>query len=833
MSCENCPLKNQTRVEPSSNLNAKMMLVGEAPAGEECRKGKYFVGSSGRRLNSFLKEVGIDREELFITNAMRCQLDDKNNINKAVKCCHENLVADIKRVKPSVIVALGVPAVQSLLGFRSMKNYRGKVYSLGDMLVVPTYHPAACLHGRWDWTKLIVQDLQLAKRIINGESTRKVGYYYAYPLNKIKEAIDYLKKFDTISLDTETTSKELDGEIISVQMSGKEREGFFIPLIGYKGAVKWEDNSEVIKLVKDILEDSDIAKVLSGAKFDIHYLRKYGIDVKGYIWDTVLMHHLIDENLPHGLKTLGRIYTSVNFRDDEVLKCAEKGNFLDVPTPLLCHYACADADSTIDLFKNTLYSELKRQNLLEIYDTIIEPSIRVLADIEERGVLVDQEFYEKLSIDNQKKLEKLEKKVQDFVAESRKGKIHTVRVLVISQLAELKKKIDGEEKKNFRPSDDKDKIKELKKEYRWLQKEWMKQEKPFNIRSSKQLSEFLFNDLKLKPYKKTKGGKAWSTDEDSLNHMKHPFTFLVIKQRELGKLCSTYLGEKGLKRFIREDGRIHTSYLLFGATNGRLSSTSPNLQNQPRSNRIRECFVVPKGWKLLSGDFSQSELHIAAMLSGDEELATDLQEEDFHSETGWSMGICKRGKELTKSQRNNAKAIMFGGFLYGGMPENIARGLGLNPRTVRKYVDKLHQKYRVCHNYLEDIQFKILGGECVLENAFGRKRHFYGIEWIEDQKQLAATQRSAANFPISSSSSDALLKAQIRIHKRLKDGNFRAGQIISLHDEALFEVPDEEIEEVAFIVKEEMQRYIPELEYSPKVEIEVSERWNGKVIKTY
>ncbi|MCD6318252.1 hypothetical protein J7M02_04220, partial [Candidatus Aerophobetes bacterium] len=688
-----------------------------------------------------------------------------------VKHCRKYLMDDIKRVKPKIIIPLGAAALYAITGQKSIKDNRGIIFSQNGYYVVPTYHPAVCLHGGWEKSKLIVLDMILAKRLLNGRPNRNVKYKYVGDLDSIKALISYLEGFNLISVDVETTSVEREADVISIQLSVKEKEAFFIPLLSYGGAKKWEENEklQVIDYLRSLLERENIAKVFANAKFDLHFLRKLGIEVKGKIWDVILMHHLIDENLPHSLKVLGRLYTNVDFKEDEVKKIAsEKGSYAYVPTPLLVHYACADVDATIDLFKNTLYPELKKQDLLKVYNRLIEPTILLVLDMEERGVLIDKELLGKIKSQVEMKLKELLEKIKMQVGKS-----------------------------------------------------------DFNPNSSRQLSKYLFEILKLTPYKKTPSG-AWSVDDETLNHLDHPFVELLKEYRKLSKLYSTFLRD-GISKYIKEDGRIHANYIIHGTNSGRFSASHPNVQQVPAE--VRECFTVPKGWKFVSADMSQSELRIAAYLSGDENLIEALNSDDFHTETCWRMGICKRGKKPTKQQRTRAKALMFGAFLYGGHPRNIAKRIGISEKLAEKYVDALHESYPVLHSYLEEQKRKVLSGSCVLTNIFGRKRHFYDLDWV-GKAEFSSAQRKASNFPIQSASNDILFLAQIRIWRRLKEGGFRAGQIISLHDEGMWEVPDEEVDEVARIIKEEFERPIPELDgYRPKVEVKIRDRWGGEVIK--
>lgn len=779
-SCDICPLKNQKRVEPRGNINTSIMLVGEAPSDIEVLQGKPFVGPSGKRLSLFLKEAGIKEEDIFITNAIRCQLKSKGDTTNSVRYCNQFLKRDIAKVKPKVIITLGATALISLLGLKNISDNRGKAYKKDNYYVIPTYHPAACLHGQWNKTKLIVLDLLLAKRYAEGNNHRDINYRYITQLEELEKLVEYLLRFKVLAVDIETTTLDFwSGKIFSVQFSGKPGEGFFIPILKYGGGEKWGEENEkpqVLDYLKMLLENGEIAKVFSNAKFDLHFLRKIGIKVKGKIWDTVLMHHLIDENLPHGLKTIGSIYTTVDFQDKKVKKILREKGAAYVPTPSLIRYAIADVDATIDLFQRVLYPGLEKQGLLKIYDRIIEPTIWVTLEMEEKGVNVDKKYLDEFS-----------KKIEDKL---------------IAMTLKIKEEV---------------------------------KDKEFNPNSQKQLSSYLFSNLQLSPYKKTPSGK-FSVDEDSLAHIHHPFVDLVMKFRKVEKLYSTFLKnrtDKGIIGNIKADGRIHPKYLIHGAVSGRLSCIGPNIQQMEKNSGLRQCFTAPKGWKFLSTDMEQSEVRVAAYLSHDTEMIKALESGvDFHAECCWAMGMCPKGYLPTKKQRDRAKVFVFGLFLYGGSARSIAKTLGMSEETVKKYGIALRKRFRILDSYLQNLHAKVLLGDCVLENAFGRKRHFYGLEWLNGA-DLLRTQRQARNYPIQSTSSDILLLSQIRIRNKLKQNGYSAGQVISLHDEGIWEAPDKEVDNVANLIKEEMTKYIPELGFSPVVTVKVSDSWGGKILKEY
>lgn len=774
--CNNCPLNGSAKVYGEGPENADIMLIGQNPGYHECMVGRPFVGRSGQKLNEVLKKVGIKRENIYVTNACLCKTEGNEAPSSAViECCRSRLIEEVKRISPKLIICLGTTAAKALLRSRSLKEARGKIYTFGSAKVYVTFHPANILR-KWEYHPLFEKDIRKAMELLEGYEEERFRYEVVEGSEKVKEVCKYISESPVFSLDIETTGFDfLSSEVLCIQASREEGEAFCFPLLGYKGTEIYskEEKREVLKHISGPLL-SNSQKVLANAKFDLQFLHTLGLDVKGEIWDVMLMHHLINENLPHSLDELVIEYCSNSCTDkhlritDLVHSYAPKlsDSFADVPRNALYFYACSDADCTLRVFK-TLIQELEKENLVSFYKRLVLPLMIVLTSVEERGILIDKERMDKASVVLSKRIQEEEQKLFDLAG------------------------------------------------------------KKFNPRSIMQLRS-VFAQLGLHTNKRTDKGNI-SLDKEVLEKLQaeHEFPRRLLELRKLQKLKSTYVdgasGNKGIRAFLRRDGRVHPSFLQHVTRTGRLSSSSPNFQNIPREpEEIREMFTTTPGWKFIEADLSKSELHVAAQVAQDKNLRIRLNGDDFHNYTARAVGICKKGSTPNKEQRNKSKCLIFG-LIYGGSPASLASRLGVPVSVAEKYTEKLFETYPRLKEYMEAQRRRSLQPSFTLVNAFGRKRRFYNLDG--DSSVVHRVARQAINFPIQSGSSDVLSLAVIRIFNRLK--GFKAGIIGTIHDSVFVEAPDEEVEEVVKIIKEEMERYVPELDYCPKVDIKVSKRWGG------
>lgn len=580
--------------------------------------------------------------------------------------------------------------------------------------------------------------------------------------NFIKE----IKKVDSFALDTETDSlKALEANLLGLSFSWKEDEAYFIDLrikhnnnkkeskkpslFDVKKETKHEKDSW-LKKIKEVIENEKTEKIGHNMKYDLQVLLNYNIEVKGKIFDTMIASYVLNpENRQHGLDSLS--FSELNWEKINVKDLEEEGvkiiNFEDIKLDKLSNYSCEDADYTFKLSK--IFKErLKKEKLEKIFSEIEIPLIKVLSSMERNGIILDPQFLKDLGKKLTKDIERIEEECF---------------------------KIAGER---------------------------------FNLKSPKQLKEILYNkmDLMQKGIKKTKTG--YSTAFDELEKIKHlsPIISLIQEHRELSKLNSTYI--EALPKMTYNDGKIHTNFNQTIAATGRLSSSDPNLQNIPNKSdlghKIRQSFVSSSGWKLLSIDYSQIELRVMAHLSEDEKLTKAFKEnQDIHTFTAASINNIDID-EVSSKLRQQAKAINFG-IIYGQGPHGLSQTAQISYQEARSFINKYFEIYSGVKKYSEKI-IKDAEKNLYTETLFGRKRSIPEINSSEIMKKKAA-ERMAINSPIQGTAADLLKLSMISIHEEIKNKE-DIKMLIQVHDELIFEVKEDKINEYHEKIKKIMESIV-------------------------
>lgn len=557
-----------------------------------------------------------------------------------------------------------------------------------------------------------------------------------------KKLIDHLKTKKEIALDTETTTLDaLNAELLGISLSFTENEAYYINLQG--------ENIERLKTLKPIIEDPKVKKIGHNIKYDLQVLKNYDIEIEGEIFDTMIASYLLNpENRQHNLDALS--FSELNWEkisSNDLIPEKEK-DFSKVDLEKLAIYSCEDADCTFKL-KNVLEERLEKNNLEKIFNKMEVPLIKILAEMERNGILLDLNF-----------------------------------------LKELSKKINKE-------------IESIKEQI------WHLAGSNFNINSTKQLKEILFEkmDIKTVGIKKTKTGFSTAAEElEKIKHA-HPIISLIQDYRELNKLTSTYVDS--LPQLLNpKDKKIHTSFNQTIVATGRLSSSDPNLQNIPTKteigHKIRQAFVAAPGKKLLSLDYSQIELRIMAHLSKDPLLIDAFKKGlDIHTATAASI-FSKDPSEVDKKTRSQAKAINFG-VLYGQGPHGLSQSAGISYLEARDFINKYFTHYQGVKKYINKT-IKDAEKSGYTKTMFGRKRSLPEINSSEVMKKKTA-ERMAINSPIQGSAADLLKLAMIEIHEKIKDKN-DIKMLLQVHDELIFEVEADKINLYQKQIKDIMENVV-------------------------
>jgi DNA polymerase-1 len=555
-----------------------------------------------------------------------------------------------------------------------------------------------------------------------------------------------LMQQSSVCFDTETTGLDpLTAELVGIAFSWEKGKGFYLPIPEDRDAAQ-----VIVDQLKPFFESTSIEKVAQNLKYDIKVLDKYGVDVKGPMFDTMLAHYLINPDMRHNMDVLAETY--LNYTPQSIVELiGKKGknqkSMRDVELEKQKEYAVEDADITFQL-KEKFLPELASAGTDKLFHDIEMPLLDVLAAMEIEGVNLDSNFLSSLSRKLNEDIERLEKDIYDAA---------------------------GEE---------------------------------FNIGSPKQLGEILFGKMKLveKP-KKTKTGQ-YSTAEDVLSYLAkdHQIIAHVLEYRGLAKLKSTYVD--ALPNQVNPaTHRIHTNYMQTVAATGRLSSTDPNLQNIPirteRGRQVRKAFVPrDENYTLVAADYSQIELRIIAALSEEENMIAAFQSgEDIHASTAakvFNVAI----EDVTREQRSNAKTVNFG-IIYGVSAFGLSNQTDLDRSEAKELIDTYYATYPKLKAYMqEQVDFARENG--YVETVLGRRRYLKNIN-SSNAVVRGAAERNAVNAPIQGSAADIIKIAMINIHKKFEEMQCQSKMLLQVHDELVFDIHNDELEDMKKLIQDEMQ----------------------------
>ena len=581
--------------------------------------------------------------------------------------------------------------------------------------------------------------------------------------------VEKLKQAKLFALDTETDNLDyMAANLVGISFALENGEAAYLPLqLDYLGAPKTLEKTTALTLLKPILENPTIQKVGQNFKYDLTIFARNGIDVQGVAFDTMLESYVLNSTGRHNMDDLAKRYLghqTISFEE-----IAGKGKnqltFNQIPLEKAAEYAAEDADVTMKL-QQVLWEKLSKEPTLEkLFKEMELPLLGVLSRMERRGVLIDSDalFLQSNEIANR-----------------------------LSELEEQAYALAGQ---------------------------------PFNLASTKQLQEILFDKLGLPVIQKTPKG-APSTNEEVLEELafSHELPKVLVEHRGLSKLKSTYTDK--LPQMVNpQTGRVHTSYHQAVTATGRLSSSDPNLQNIPIRNeegrRIRQAFIAREGFTVVAADYSQIELRIMAHLSQDQGLINAFtQGKDIHRSTAaeiFGMAL----DEVTSEQRRNAKAINFG-LIYGMSAFGLSRQLGIGRADAQSYMDLYFKRYPGVQTFMHDIREKAKA-QGYVETLFGRRLYLPDINSSNGMRRKAA-ERVAINAPMQGTAADIIKRAMIQLDQKLQNDPDIA-MIMQVHDELVFEVRSEKVEFFREQIKQHMEA-AAELVVPLIVEVGVGQNWD-------
>ena len=561
--------------------------------------------------------------------------------------------------------------------------------------------------------------------------------------------VEKLKQAKLFALDTETDNLDyMAANLVGISFALENGEAAYLPLqLDYLGAPKTLEKTTALSLLKPVLENPAIQKVGQNFKYDLTIFARNGIDVQGVAFDTMLESYVLNSTGRHNMDDLAKRYLghqTISFEE-----IAGKGKnqltFNQIPLEQAAEYAAEDADVTMKL-QQVLWEKLSKEPTLEkLFKEMELPLLGVLSRMERRGVLIDSDalFLQSNEIANR-----------------------------LSELEEQAYVLAGQ---------------------------------PFNLASTKQLQEILFDKLGLPVIQKTPKG-APSTNEEVLEELafSHELPKVLVEHRGLSKLKSTYTDK--LPQMVNpQTGRVHTSYHQAVTATGRLSSSDPNLQNIPIRNeegrRIRQAFIAREGFTVVAADYSQIELRIMAHLSQDQGLINAFtQGKDIHRSTAAEIfGVAL--DEVTSEQRRNAKAINFG-LIYGMSAFGLSRQLGIGRADAQSYMDLYFKRYPGVQTFMHDIREKAKA-QGYVETLFGRRLYLPDINSSNGMRRKAA-ERVAINAPMQGTAADIIKRAMIQLDQKLQNDPDIA-MIMQVHDELVFEVRSEKVAFYSELIKTQME----------------------------
>lgn len=631
----------------------------------------------------------------------------------------------------------------------------------------------------------------------NKVATPNVEQYHTVDTEEaLDQLIARLREVSAFVIDVETTDTDpMRAELVGIAIGVGKGEAYYIPLADEGRKAKEEGQAQlmfdvtehaprctllapqyVLEKLKPIFQNPSLAKYAHNAKYDLTVLAEAGLEVHGLAFDSMIAAHLIESSTQSlGLKNLVLAKFGVQMTEIESLigKGKRQISMAEVDVAQVARYACADADYTYRLVEH-YQPQLAERGVVELFYNVEMPLIPVLMEMERTGVLLDLDALAQMSRSLTGRLQELEQQIQAMVGA------------------------------------------------------------PINIASPVQLGDALFNKLGLPTagLPKTKSGQV-STAAGVLESLRdvHPIIPLILEHRELSKLKGTYVD--ALPALVHpRTGRVHTNYNQTGTVSGRVSSSDPNLQNIPirteLGRQVRRAFIAPRGSKLISADYSQVELRILAHIAHDHNLlGAFARGEDIHAVTAARLYKVPLD-QVTPAMRQHGKTINFG-IVYGITDYGISARSEMSQAEARQLIDSYFTQFAQVKEYIENTK-RQAREQGYVQTLLGRRRYFPELQ--RDTQNVSArnaAEREAINHPIQGSAADIIKLAMIHLYRELHARNLQTRMILQVHDELVFECPEDEIEIVVPLVREVMEEAYP-LESKLKVDVAVGQNWDEMTV---
>ncbi|PWL32840.1 MAG: DNA polymerase I [Fluviicola sp. XM-24bin1] len=596
-------------------------------------------------------------------------------------------------------------------------------------------------------------------------ATEKPSYHLITKPEERKELLELILAQKSVCFDTETDSLEpLHANIVGMSFSWKAREAFYVAT-----PHDFEGAKSIVEEFRPFFESQEIEKVAHNIKYDIKVINRYDVEVTGPMFDTMIAHYLINPDSKQSMDFLSEFYLKYKPVSIETLigkKGKNQKSMADLEPQDISDYACEDADITWQL-KEIFEPEIQKDHLKDLFYNMEMPLVSVLKSMEQEGITIDAEGLERYSAELETDLVRLDESI---------------------------KKEAGMD---------------------------------FNIDSPRQLGEVLFDHMQIDTKaKKTKTGQ-YKTGEDVLQKLKHkhPIVQMILDYRQLRKLKNTYVDPLPTLRDPKDE-RIHTNYMQTVAATGRLSSNNPNLQNIPirseKGREIRKSFIS-RGvdYQLMAADYSQIELRIIAALSEDPNMIDAFRSgQDIHAATAAKVFHVDIN-EVSRDQRSSAKAVNFG-IIYGQSAFGLSQNLGISRTEAKSIIDAYFAQYSTIKDYMDNA-VKGAREKGYVETIMKRRRYLKDINSANAVVRGFA-ERNAINAPIQGSAADIIKLAMIQVDKAMRETNMKSKMLLQVHDELVFDVHKDEVEQLQELVKREMESAVS-IAVPMVVEMEVADNW--------
>ena len=799
--CESCPLKNQTYVPSyTGGGNGRFVFIGEAPGHEEAIRKQPFVGQSGKLLRSVSTRAGIDITEQVLTNAVSCHPPgNREPTAQEIECCFPRLAYEIETyASEATIVTLGKTAAQTVLGEAKYSDRVSQWNEWRSRPVISTWHPAYVLRQPGQMHTLM-SDIARAQRGRHfGPLSAPPGFFVPADAIQLHDWLQTCPYGATVAFDLETdnviwydTPTTPADEVLMLGMAWSPDEAVIVP------ADMLAHSPGVWGVLQAFFDREDLTFVGHNAKFDELFLRSIGLEVHSK-FDTFLAHYVLYEDGTHGLKALAAEYFDLHdYEQALVQKYLKNRNdrYSKVPFIHLAQYCAWDVVVTWSL-KSILEEQLRADGLYEWpFMNVIMKAHKALAQVEWLGIAVDRDYLTRMGRYMQHEMNVLELDLQSTAAQEIIDLGKDKRVALIKKAHHLGHK-------GGYPSTIMDVI-ALKSR--------------LNVRSPQQLACVMYDVLKL-PAPTGRRMSPRTTAKGALDQLegKHPFVDSLKTYRRIHKMQTSYV--QNILTRVDTQERVHTTFWINGTEVGRLSSSNPALMTIPRPYEdkygaiIRGSFVAGPGKLLIHADYSQAELRVAAVLSGEPFLIQVYQDgRDLHTE----VAVAMFSEDFTRENRVHTKMFNFS-YLYGGSEYSFAEDAGLPLQIARKFVRDYNRVMPRLAEWKRE-QFEKARTKGYVDTPFGRRRRFPLIT----NANLEDVRKACVHMPVASTAADLTLLSMCR----LVDMGYDV--VLEVHDAILVEIDEEEAEaaakEVVAVMVDVASTYLPEVRW--EADAEIGPRW--------